>query len=337
MPPKIKQADARSEEQFAALPMPRDEEDEQGQRAYSRSAIMMNMSMTNDRIAALSNAQDDALLKILWLVLDDMSHLALSLVCRRWSEATRLPEVWKQKEIYTVSRHLRQETLRSWYPRWRMGRVHMTFNEYDMLEAPGEQTHVLHHPWRTWARRPSNPRCPWRVVQMGQQTCAWVLTAHRAPLEATVMQDPSSRRLGTYIRIGWTTAANYHEFSQMAQRITAGRARPPDAILTVELCSVSFYERAFETVWGPARPGLPLCFDDAAQNIAILAFDPLGGTLRVRTECNEEVELDLVGGPMPVDAALRLFVTAPWPMSSPFAPHQVLPDVRVAPRYWYRV
>ena len=329
--------DAHSVVQLAALAALRDDEGEQGQRAYSRSAIMMNTDIANDRVAALSNAQDEALLKILWLVLDDLSLLVVSLVCRRWSEAVRLAEVWKQKEINIMNRPLRQETLRSWYPRWRMGRVAMTFKELDMLEEPRLQTHVLHHPWAACGRRPYNARCPWVLLPMGEQTCAWVLTAYRAPLEATVMQDPSARRLGAPVRVGWTTAANCDEFAQMAQRVAVDRARPSDVIMSVELCPVSLFEETYATVWDPALPGVPLCFDDASQNIADLAFDPIVGTVRVRTECNEEEEvLDMVGEPLPRDATFRLFVTAPWSMIFPFAPHQVLPNVRVASQYWDR-
>ena len=332
--PASSSGDAHSGEQLAAL---RDDADDQDQRAYSCSAIMMNTGMANDHIAALSNVQDETLLKILWLVLDDLSLLALSLVCRRWSEAVRIADVWKQKEIYIVNRPLRQETLRNWYPRWRMGRVAMTYNELDMLEDPRLQTHVLHHPWGAWRRLPSNPRCPWHVLPMAEQTRAWVLTAYRAPLQATVMKDPSARRLGAPIRVGWTTAANHHELSQMVQRVAAGRARPSDVIMAVDLCPVSLFEETFETVWDPDLPELPLCFDDAGQNIADLAFDPLGRTLTVRTDCNGEEELHMVGEPLPRDATLRLFVSAPWSISFPFAPHQVLPDVRVASQYWDRV
>ena len=298
---------------------------------------MNTAGMANDRIAAFSNAQHEALLKIMWLALDDRNLLTLSLVCKRWSEVVRVPEVWKQKEIYMVNLPLRQETLRSWYPCWRMGRVAMTFKEFDMLEEPRLQTHALHHPWGAWGRLPSNPRCPWLLLPMGGQTCVWVLTAFRAPLQAKITQDPTAHRFGAPIRIGWTTAANRDEFSAMAQRVAVGLARPTDVMAAVDLCPLSLFEETFGIVWDRRLPGLPLCFDDASQNIADLAFDPVARTLRVRTECNDEEELDMVGEPLPRDATLRLFVTAPWMVGFPFGPHHVLPDVRVAPQYWHRV
>ena len=86
-------------------------------------------------LAALSNTPDVALLHIMQFALNDINLLALSTVCRRWSEVVRLPGCWKRKKIDIVGRPMSRQAIRAWYPRWREGLVSMTYKESDLLEA----------------------------------------------------------------------------------------------------------------------------------------------------------------------------------------------------------
>ena len=120
-----------------------------------------------------------ALLRIVCLVLEGVTLLDLSLVCREWSEVVQRDECWERKRIFICNLALSQTTLRAWYPRWRLGYVNMTNGQRDMLVAPRQQTHAVYHPWGS---PPGRPRArSWVRIEIYGRALLLSFTRFRGP------------------------------------------------------------------------------------------------------------------------------------------------------------
>ena len=253
--------------------------------------------------------QDAVLLEIMSLVIDDVNLLTLSLVCSRWSEVVRQEEVWQGKYIDIGERNISRRTLQAWYPRWRRGTVEMTNREKDKLVSANEQRHVLYHPWATGRRRDA-VSLPWATVVIRDRPKAVCLTRFRAPLDARIYQDMSTRRINDIIDIGWTSARSHAEYARMVNRARYRDRISGDVLVGTELWPVGRYESEYDVHFEDIRHP-PLCFSENAMWICDLRLDLEQQSLTVKTPLNEERTLRMFSGrrgDTPFDEDLKLFV-----------------------------
>ena len=248
---------------------------------------------------ALADMQDDALVVIMRFALEDYCLLALSLVCRRWSELVRLEDVWEGKVIDFVDRPRAIETLREWYPRWRRAMVEMTYAEKDALVSPNVQRHLIFHPWAG---------CPWEGTVIDGQQWLLCLTRCRGPLDAHVFQDlADSEAFTAPILLGWTSATSHREVTLISKRIRAGTTRASDVLMAIAMCPASLFEELYrDDIHDVEDP--PPCFHDNSPWIGRMQFNVEDSSVTIHTAINEEETSHLVGERIQYYDELRFFV-----------------------------
>ena len=277
-------------------------------------------------VAGASNLPDVALLRIICLVLNDINLLALSLVNREWSEIVRSEECWNGKTVFICNRVLDRQTLRAWYPRWRLGVVEMTYEQRGMLMGLQHQTHLVCHPWRAPPGRPLGRS--WVRARVHGSEYLVSITRFSGPDDVILFQDTSTCRLGGAIQVGWTSASNHDEYTQLCDRMHLGRARPDDIWLASTLCSRNTLEVDMPSALRSLLLAASACFDESSPVVARLFLDRAGHAIRVRTECGES-QMDFQY-PVPEDIELRVFVSVPCTGSNRRCRVKNLPDVQCA-------
>ena len=271
-----------------------------------------------------------ALLRVICLVLEDVTLLDLSLVCREWSEVVRLNVCWERKKIFICNRALSQTTLRSWYPRWSLGVVEMTYGQRDMLVAPRQQAHTVHHPWGV---PPGLSRArSWVRIEINDTSWLLSLTRYRGPDDVWLLQDSSARRFDMGILVGWTSAASHDEYAHMVNGILRGRAGPGDSWLATTLYTRRMLEENIPLAVHSRTMPTTARFDESSPYVVHLSLDRAGHSFKVWTKHHAE-QVDLRQS-IPEDLELRVFVAAPSRCNNSPCRAQDVPDVRLgATRY----
>ena len=262
---------------------------------------------------SLSDMQDEALSKIIWHALDEVTLLQVSLVCRRWSIVVCQEESWARKEVYIASLPMPESAIVAWFARWRQALVIMTYAQKDSVPKPIAQVHAIVHPWGVYS---NGSRCTssWHKIWLSATPWRVCMTAQRGPRSARVIQYPmgdgNTARFQRPITLGWTSAACPEEFALICSRIARGRSRAADVIVATTLYPEGYWSRllvALRATGIDPPASRPISFDEHSEALGTFILDRARRTIQIDTGlCGGEVNCS--GGPIGEGTPLAFFV-----------------------------
>ena len=274
----------------------------------------------NSVSTSLSIADDYMLCKIIWHVLDLISLIPISRVCRRWSQLARQADCWAGKRVHIGDLSLYGLKLQEWCNIWRLADVLMIYPQKDSLQSVPLRTHLVRHPWscdnqcRPWTRIVSESRGEWMAC----------VTRHRGPEGACLIQvhnvNGITQHIETPVCLGWTTAANPSSLAIMSDRYSARNTRQGDLILELSLLPLgsSPTQIAAELSGEAAILSPPINFDVSGSILASVRLDRARRTISFGSAWDEddnmfrdEGECEFPGAAITDDMNLNFFIATP--------------------------